>query len=84
MRSLKAQSYNKLDCYTYKNIRIILIHVVILEAVLMQWDHALLALENCLAFPLPLISAVLAVAPTGLPLNVRLSGHYPVVEAVIP
>ena len=55
--------------------------MVILEAVLMQWDHAL---EECLAVPLPLICAVLAVPPPGLPLAVRLSRHYPVVEAVIP
>jgi len=58
--------------------------VVILEVVLMQWDYALLALEECLAIPLPLICAVLAVPTPGLPLTVRLSGHYPVVEAVIP
>jgi len=49
----------------------------------MHWDHALLALEECLV-PIPLICAVLAVPPPGLPLAIRLSGHYPVVEAVIP
>ena len=58
--------------------------MVILEAVLMQWDHALLALEECLAVLLRLICAVLAVPHPGLPLAVRISGHYPVVETVIP